>query len=137
MQRAGQDAHAGDGPGRRDLDVPGARHRRGVEHRRDSGDEDRDRRRGGPQTTITKRPAATVRLKKGKKKAKVTFGFTATEASTFACTMDGARFACTSPTSYKLLKGKHVFTVVATDRAGNKDASPATYTVKVKKAKKS
>ena len=90
-----------------------------------------------PQTTITTRPAATVRLKQGKKKAKVTFWFTASEASTFACTMDGARVACTSPTSYKLLKGKHVFTVVATDRAGNKDASPATYTVKVKKAKKS
>ena len=89
-----------------------------------------------PQTTITSKPAATVRLKHGKKKVKVTFGFIASETSTFVCTMDGAPVACGSPKTYKLPQGKHVFTVAATDRAGNRDGSPARFTVKVKKPKK-
>jgi len=89
-----------------------------------------------PQTTITGQPASTVRLKKGKKKVKVAFTFTASEASTFVCTLDGVGVACASPTGYKVTKGKHTFSVVATDGLGNQDPSPATFSFRVKKPKK-
>jgi hypothetical protein len=89
-----------------------------------------------PQTTLTSQPKSTVRLKKGKTKVSVTFAFTASEASTFLCILDGRGVACSSPKGYKVAKGKHTFTVVATDALGNVDASPATYAFKVKKAKK-
>ena len=59
----------------------------------------------------------------------VTFGFLATDASpvTYACSLDGKAAApCTSPQSFiSLSGGAHVFTVQATDAAGN-SSSPAT-----------
>jgi VCBS repeat-containing protein len=84
-----------------------------------------------PDTTITKAPKAKLRIRKAK--VKVKFLFTSNEAgSTFRCKLDrGAFKACTSPRSFKLKPGKHTFTVVATDAAGNVDPTPAKKKVKV------
>jgi Divergent InlB B-repeat domain len=68
-----------------------------------------------PETKITKR--------RGKK-----ITFTSSEPnSTFVCSLDGRKARpCTSPYTLKKLRaGRHTFTVVATDAAGNRDASPA------------
>ena len=55
----------------------------------------------------------------------------------FECSLDGGAFAaCSSPHTVKVKKGKHTFSVRATDQAGNVDASPATYSWKVKKKEK-
>jgi len=87
-----------------------------------------------PQTTITSGPKP--KLKKGKP---ATFDFTSSEAgSHFECRLDdGPAAACTSPVTLRRPKvGKHVFSVAAIDKAGNRDASPATYSFKVKKKRK-
>ena len=85
-----------------------------------------------PETTISKGP------KKKSKKKKATFEFASSEAgSTFACSLNGAAPSpCTSPLKVKGKKGKNTFTVTATDAAKNADATPATYSWKVKKKKK-
>lgn len=85
-----------------------------------------------PETAITKKPA-----KKSKSK-KATFEFSSSEPnSTFKCSLDGVVFeSCTSPKSYKVKTGRHSFTVLAKDAAGNVDDSPATASWTVKKKKK-
>ena len=90
-----------------------------------------------PETTITKAPKRKVKTKK-KKKVKAKFEFISTEpGSTFTCSLDGKPFApCSSPHTVKVKKGKHGLEVVATDAAGNADATPAAYSWKVKKKKK-
>jgi hypothetical protein len=90
-----------------------------------------------PQTTITDRPKAKVKLKKGKKKAPYSFSFIADEAATFRCQLDDKPLVtCTSPFGGKVKKGTHTFSVFAVDTAGNADPTPATATWKVKKKKK-
>jgi len=85
-----------------------------------------------PDTTLTKTPKKKTKTKKGKKKAKVSFEFTSSVAgSTFECSLDGNTSACTSPFSKKLKKGKHAFSVAAS-AAGKTDATPATFSFKVK-----
>ncbi|GFO58585.1 hypothetical protein GMST_09100 [Geomonas silvestris] len=56
------------------------------------------------------------------------FGFGSSEAnSTFVCSLDGVSAPCTSPKSFtNLSDGNHVFTVQATDPAGNTAATPPT-----------
>lgn len=86
-----------------------------------------------PSTTIDKSP------KKKTKSKNATFVFGSDESgSTFVCKLDKKEFsACTSPLKLKRLKkGMHTFTVVATDAAGNADATPETYMWKVKKKRK-
>jgi hypothetical protein len=58
------------------------------------------------------------------------FEFSAGEAATFECRLDaGAWGACTSPQEYiGLADGEHTFQARATDRAGNIEADPASYT---------
>ena len=74
---------------------------------------------------------------KTKRRATVQLQFSASEAATFACSVDGGSFsACTSPAKFTLKPGKHTLAVVATDSAGEKDASTATAAVNVKKKKK-
>ncbi|MFC7359488.1 right-handed parallel beta-helix repeat-containing protein, partial [Nocardioides astragali] len=78
-----------------------------------------------PQTTITDRPDDPT------KRTSATFGFAADEAdSTFQCALDDRGFeGCSSSADFAgLTEGSHTLRVKATDRAGNTDASPATYT---------
>lgn len=85
-----------------------------------------------PETAIDSKP------RKKSKKKKVKFEFSANEpGASFACAIDGvAASPCTSPLEVKVKRGKHTFTVAATDAAGNKDASPATYEWKRKRKKR-
>ncbi len=85
-----------------------------------------------PQTTITAHPKS----KTTKKKAG--FAFSSSEAgSSFECSLNGKPFApCASPKTVTAAKGNNLFQVRATDKAGNTDASPATFSWKYKKKKK-
>jgi len=89
-----------------------------------------------PNTSITKAPASMIKSKKLPVDA--SFSFSSSEGgSTFKCSIDGkAASTCTSPAKFSLGKGKHTFSVYATDSSGNVDATPATATVTVKKKKK-
>ena len=77
-----------------------------------------------PQTTIKTRTKALTASTSAR------FAFSARErGSTFACSLDGAGFTpCTSPQRFdNLPAGNHVFEVMATDRAGNTDQTPANF----------
>jgi virginiamycin B lyase len=81
-----------------------------------------------PQTSITKRPHRRL------EKRRATFKFAANESdATFECKLDQRAYrSCSSPRTYKRLsKGRHRFSVRATDAAGNRDPSPATDRFKV------
>ena len=87
-----------------------------------------------PDSTITKGP------KKKTKKKRATFEFTGTEPlraiARFECALDNTEFIpCTSPVTVRVKKGKHTFSVRAADEFNNIDATPATYSWKVKKKK--
>ena len=72
-------------------------------------------------------------MKTKKRKTPFSVAFSADEAATFTCSLDGARAAtCSSPFEGKAKKGKHTFEVVATDSAGNA-SKPATVSWKVKR----
>jgi hypothetical protein len=85
-----------------------------------------------PETTIKSHPKAKT------KNRRPSFTFTSSEpGSSFLCSYDGKAFApCTSPFSTpKLRRGKHRFDVLATDPAGNRDLTAATFSWKVTKPK--
>jgi hypothetical protein len=87
-----------------------------------------------PETTITSAPKPRVKTKR--KRARVAFTFTADEAATFACSLDGKGYVpCASPLKAKVRRGKHVLRVRAIDRAGNVDGSPAEVKFKVKRVR--
>lgn len=73
-----------------------------------------------PNTFIDSGPSGNVG------DATATFHFSASEPSTFQCSLDGAAYApCTSPISYENLTAtSHTFSVVATDGSFNMDATP-------------
>jgi hypothetical protein len=73
-----------------------------------------------PNTTITSGPLGAVG-------PNVSLSFTATEAATFECSMDGGVYSpCTSPKAYNALaEGAHTFKVRAADLVGNQDMTPA------------
>ena len=56
-----------------------------------------------------------------------TFRFSSEPGSTFACRLDSGPFrACSSPKTYRTLRGGiHTFAVKATDKAGNREDTPA------------
>ena len=87
--------------------------------------------RVAPDTTITKGPKDRTRKKSA------TFEFTGSDARVlagFECALDGATFAtCTSPHTVRVKKGRHTFSVRATDTNANVDGAPATDDWKVKK----
>jgi hypothetical protein len=87
-----------------------------------------------PDTILGSRPKKTVKTKK--KKATVKFSFSSDVAgATFQCKLDKGSFApCASPKTYKVKKGKHTFSVEAVAPGGT-DATPATFSFKVKKKK--
>lgn len=76
---------------------------------------------GPPNTTVTTGPPAYTAA------TSVSLAFTATEPSTFECSLDAAPFTpCTSPQSYAgLAEGSYTFEVRATDVLGNTDPTPA------------
>jgi hypothetical protein len=76
-----------------------------------------------PETTITRAPGPRVKTKR--KRARVRFVFRASESAIFSCTLDGVSKPCSSPFRARVKQGKHRFNVVATDAAGNAEASPA------------
>ena len=75
-----------------------------------------------PQTTIDSGPTTTIATSAAQ------FGFSAEADATFECRLDaGAWTACSSPKGYSALPdGGHVFSVRATDPAGNTDPTPPT-----------
>jgi PKD repeat protein len=77
-----------------------------------------------PETTISSGPSGTTNS------TSASFEFTASEPSTFECSLDSGAFAsCSSPASYSgLADGSHSFRVRATDTAGNTDPTPAEQT---------
>ena len=87
----------------------------------------------GPSVSFSKEPKDKLKAKK--KKVKVTYEFTASEPdSTFTCALDDKQEACTSPYKAKVKKGKHDFSVTATDAGGNA-GTPSTDSFKVKAKK--
>jgi large repetitive protein len=77
-----------------------------------------------PDTSIGTGPEASTTA--------TTAGFTFTadeDAATFGCALDGQDYTeCTSPATYTgLSQGTHLFSVRATDPAGNTDPTPATW----------
>jgi hypothetical protein len=95
-----------------------------------------------PETAFKKKPKKKVKLKDGKKTAKVKLKFTGTDNSppagplTFECKVDKGKFEeCKSPLKLELDKGKHKVEIRAIDESEQVDATPAKATIKVKKAK--
>ena len=83
------------------------------------------------ESTITiDNSAPVVSITKGPKqkttKKRASFSFEASEpASTFDCSLDGSAFTeCFSPNEFSVKKGRHEFSIRATDSAGNE--GPAT-----------
>jgi hypothetical protein len=76
-----------------------------------------------PETTVDAGPSPSTN------QTGASFAFSANEAASFQCSLDGAPFsACSSPEAYSgLAEGGHTFEVRATDAAGNTDLSPATH----------
>jgi uncharacterized repeat protein (TIGR02543 family) len=77
-----------------------------------------------PDTSITSGPSGTP------PSHSTSFEFSSSESgTTFECSLDGAPFtACTSPKDFSALsQGGHTLEVAATDAAGNRDATPATW----------
>jgi hypothetical protein len=73
-----------------------------------------------PETTITSGPSGTTNA------TSASFAFSASEAATFQCALDGGAYVgCTSPTVYTVGSGTHTVAVRATDTSGNVDATPA------------
>src|SRR5262249_4240912 len=87
-----------------------------------------------PTTSIDKEPKNKVKTKKKKVKVSYSFSSDAVGAS-FQCKLDKASLApCASPFTAKVKKGKHEFTVQATN-GGLTDQSPAIDDFKVKRKK--
>jgi hypothetical protein len=81
-----------------------------------------------PSASIAKKP----KKRSSKRKAKFTFG-SDDPSATFSCSLDGKPFAtCTSPDKLKVKRGRHTFTVLAKDAAGNISDPPATTSWTVK-----
>jgi hypothetical protein len=80
-----------------------------------------------PHTTITGGPGAVSST------ASASFSFASSEASSFACSLDGGGFVpCSSPRGYSGLNdGAHTFRVRATDLAGNVEPTSPAYSWQV------
>jgi hypothetical protein len=81
-----------------------------------------------PETTISAHPAKRVF------KRKTAFDLSSDDATAhFECSLDGAAFSpCGSSVQFRVKYGKHTFAARAVDPAGNADATPASWTWKVK-----
>ena len=81
-----------------------------------------------PQTTITYAPPALTESRTA------TFTLAASEPATFRCSLDGNPVSCAGATVTlsNLAFGTHMFVAVATDRAGNRDTTPAYHSWRIK-----
>ena len=81
-----------------------------------------------PETTLVKHP------RKRSKRRMARFKWTADESARFSCELDGRAIdLCQSPFAKRVKRGRHTFSVRATDGAGNVEPDPAAFTWKVKK----
>lgn len=80
-----------------------------------------------PNTIITSGPKKRTTRKRAR------FAFRSTESgSSFKCRLDGGAYKpCTSPTVFRVGKGRHKLWVRATDAVGNVDPTPASYAWRV------
>ncbi|HEU4739536.1 MAG TPA: calcium-binding protein [Solirubrobacterales bacterium] len=85
-----------------------------------------------PRTKLGSHPRATVFSARTWRT--VSFRFAANEAASFRCKLDAGPYrACTSPRAYRVKVGRHAFRVVAIDRAGNADPTPALFRFSVRR----
>jgi Ca2+-binding RTX toxin-like protein len=86
-----------------------------------------------PRTRLGSHPPATVLSARAWRT--VSFRFTANEpGARFRCKLDARPYrACTSPRAYRVKAGRHAFRVVAIDRAGNADPTPALFRFSVRR----
>jgi Ca2+-binding RTX toxin-like protein len=84
-----------------------------------------------PQTTIASHPRALLIANRAWRR--VAFRFASSEpGSRFLCKLDRKPYrGCASPRAYRVKAGRHVFRVVAIDRAGNRDPSPVVFKFRV------
>ena len=84
-----------------------------------------------PRTKILSRPKALLRTAKPLRR--VVFRFASSESgSRFRCKLDRQPYrACVSPRVYLLKAGRHAVRIVAIDRAGNADPTPALFKLRV------
>ncbi len=80
-----------------------------------------------PRTLLGAHPRKLLITRTGSRR--VSFRFGSSEAgSRFRCRIDGSPFRiCSSPRAYVVHAGAHTFRVVAVDRAGNADRTPAVF----------
>jgi hypothetical protein len=89
-----------------------------------------------PKSDVTPPRTLLRRTQINQAKRKATFRFGSGEpGSRFLCKLDKQKYKpCTSPKTYKKLeRGKHVFRVKASDRAGNVDRTPIVKRFKIKR----
>jgi Ca2+-binding RTX toxin-like protein len=86
-----------------------------------------------PRTKILAHPRALLRTAKARRR--VAFRFASSErGSRFRCKLDGKPYvACASPRIYSLAPGRHAVRIVAVDRAGNADPTPALFKLRVRR----
>jgi RTX calcium-binding nonapeptide repeat (4 copies) len=89
--------------------------------------------RRAPQTRLARRPANV--LFTATRRRAVAFSFAADESGArFLCKVDLRRFKpCRSPRVYRLAPGRHAFRVLAIDRAGNRDRTPALIRLRIRR----
>ena len=86
-----------------------------------------------PRTKILAHPRAL--LSTAKPRRRVVFRFASNEGgSRFRCKLDHKPYvACTSPRAYSLAPGRHAIRILAVDRAGNADPTPALFKLRVRR----
>jgi Ca2+-binding RTX toxin-like protein len=89
--------------------------------------------RVSPRTKILTHPRAQLITAKARRR--VVFRFDSNESgSRFRCKLDAKPYvACTSPHAYSLALGRHAVRIVAIDRAGNADPTPALFKLHVRR----
>jgi hypothetical protein len=92
--------------------------------------------RTAPQTTIRRAPKKRITTRR--KKVRVSIRFVSSEpGSIFTCMLDRRPPArCQSPFHARVRRGRHTFSVRATDAAGNVDPTPAKAVFKVRRPKR-
>jgi hypothetical protein len=92
--------------------------------------------RTAPQTTIRRAPKKRITTRRKKVRVSIRFG-SSEPGSIFTCRLDRRPPArCQSPFHARVRRGRHTFSVRATDAAGNVDPTPAKAVFKVRRPKR-